>query len=203
MEITIDSQWDATPRSDAATTKPAVVRLSSRDALDGLVVSIDAPFYDDPAPVVRGSPRTDGGFGGGGGTPGLWDHEVVELFIAQAGQPFESSPYLEVELSPRGHYLCLRLAGERRVLGTDGRALDLVTTILGDDGVEVPRWHRGFAGEWLRDVTTSIDSTAARWRGELVIPSRLLPPPPHAWNAFAIHGHGADRECVAPVRSVS
>jgi hypothetical protein len=41
--------------------------------------------------------------------PGLWNHEVVELFIAGAG-----AAYLEVELGPWGHHLVLQLAGVRQ-----------------------------------------------------------------------------------------
>jgi hypothetical protein len=70
-------------------------------ALDdgGLEIRVDAPFHGDPPPP--GPP---------GPTDGLWEFEVVELFLLGADQR-----YLEVELGPHGHHLVLQLHGPRRV----------------------------------------------------------------------------------------
>ena len=67
---------------------------------DQLRVSFDAPYFADPAP--SGPP---------GPTPRLWEHEVIELFIADGAEH-----YLELEFGPHGHHLALELAGVRRVL---------------------------------------------------------------------------------------
>lgn len=58
-----------------------------------MTIRVDAPFADDPAPP---SPR--------GSLDGLWKYEVVEVFLASPTSP---ERYLELELSPHGHYLAL------------------------------------------------------------------------------------------------
>ncbi len=64
---------------------------------DDLVVVIDAPFHNDPPPI-----------GPAGPTDGLWEYEVVEVFIAGPAER-----YLEIELGPHGHHLVLQLAEVR------------------------------------------------------------------------------------------
>ena len=76
------------------------LRLTAR----ALLLTIDAPYHGDPPPP--GPP---------GPTPRLWEHEVVELFLAGPGPP-DAVPYTEVELSPCGHYLVLQLQGIRRTV---------------------------------------------------------------------------------------
>lgn len=71
--------------------------------------------------------------------------------------------YLEVELSPHGHHLVLRLAGVRRVVAA-GLELDYRAAVDGD-----------------------------RWRGEARLPRSWLPPTPHRAAAFAVHGTGGRR----------
>jgi hypothetical protein len=65
-----------------------------------LVMNLDSPFYDNPKP---GGPA--------GPTDGLWDFEVVELFLSGDG-----NRYLEVELGPHGHHLALILEGKRNII---------------------------------------------------------------------------------------
>jgi len=62
---------------------------------------IDAPFYDDPPP--KAPP---------GQLWGLWDFEVVELFLLG-----DEDHYLEIEIGPHGHHLVLSLHGARNVTG--------------------------------------------------------------------------------------
>lgn len=64
-----------------------------------LAVDVDSPFYGNPAPA-----------GPAGPTEGLWEFEVVELFLLGGG-----CRYLEVELGPHGHYLALFLEGTRNI----------------------------------------------------------------------------------------
>jgi hypothetical protein len=68
-----------------------------------LLVELEAPFHDDPAPP-----------GPAGALDGLWDFEVVELFLLGTGQH-----YLELEFSPHGHYLALSMAGPRQRAAKD------------------------------------------------------------------------------------
>lgn len=150
-ELSIGSTWDA----QQVAGKVAKVRLDS--ARGGLRVRVDSPFHGDPPPP--GPP---------GSTPGLWNHEVVELFVAEA-EPSGPVHYLEVELSPHGHHLVLRLRGVREVVE---QGLDL-------------------------DYQSHIDTASQRWVGEAILPVGWLPRAPHRMNAFAIHGTGRSRRYLA------
>ena len=97
--ISIAQDWQGHPLPPALHAVLAL-RLTPR----ALLVTIDAPYHGDPAPA---SPP--------GSTPRLWEHEVVELFLAGPG-PAEAVPYTELELSPCNHYLVLQLVGARRVV---------------------------------------------------------------------------------------
>jgi len=98
-ELTIASTWDG---EAIAVEEQALVRL--RLAAHDLHIAVSAPFHGDPRP--RGEPRS---------TPRLWEHEVVEVFIA--GEAVAGKiPYTEIELSPWSHHLVLRLHGIRRVV---------------------------------------------------------------------------------------
>jgi hypothetical protein len=116
-------------------------------------VAVEAPFHGDPPPA-----------GPAGPSPGLWEHEVVEVFVASAAEPHR---YTEVELSPWGHHLVLRLDGVRRVAAS---ALPLAFR------------SRRRAGRWL---------------GAARLPLSLIPDPPWRVNAFALHGEGASRRYLA------
>lgn len=129
----------------------------------GLYLRVEAPFHNDPAP--QGPP---------GPTQRLWEHEVVELFIAGGADgggadtgDESATPYLELEMSPWGHYLCLRLRGIRQVV---------------ESSLRLPYRARR-SGEI--------------WWGEAFVPVRWLPPTPHRVNAFAIHGQGPQRRYLA------
>ena len=65
---------------------------------EDLRVDVDAPYWDDPAPSAAP-----------GSCPGLFEFEVVELFLLGA-----DDRYLEIELGPHGHHLVLELHGRRR-----------------------------------------------------------------------------------------
>lgn len=116
-----------------------------------LLLTVDAPFHGDPPPP--GPP---------GPTPALWEHEVVELFVVGDGER-----YTEIELSPHGHHLVLRLAGVRREV-ENGLPLDFRAFLDG-----------------------------RRWRGEATVPRAWLPPPPHRANAYRVHALGAGRRHLA------
>jgi len=92
--LVVAATWDGDP---VGPEEAASVRL--RREADVLRLEVDAPFHGDPAPPGAAGPHD-----------GLWDHEVVELFLAGTG-----AAYVEVELGPHGHHLVLRLADVRRV----------------------------------------------------------------------------------------
>jgi hypothetical protein len=93
-KLAIGYTWDGEP---VGADERVSIELGLGDA--ALIVDIEAPFHDDPPP-----PAAAGSF------DGLWEFEVVELFLLGA-----SERYLEVELGPFGHYLVLQLRGSRGV----------------------------------------------------------------------------------------
>lgn len=97
MELRIARTWDGAPVGD---DEAVTVMLAADD--HALTLRIDAPFHGDPPPAAAP-----------GSTDGLWEHEVVELFVGGAAEP---ERYTEIELGPHGHHLGLRLDGVRRVV---------------------------------------------------------------------------------------
>ncbi|MEM7354605.1 MAG: hypothetical protein AAF657_27605 [Acidobacteriota bacterium] len=164
VELRVAQTWDGTAIS---VSEQVLWRLSR--AADGLRIEVDAPFHHDPPPPGQPGP-----------CEGLWDYEVAELFIvgrSPAGWSAESAvgvtgpatepEYTELELSPHGHYLLLRLRGVRQAF---------------ERRLEMP-YRARIVGH--------------RWHGEALLPSRWLPPAPHRVNAFAIHGSGRHRRYLA------
>jgi hypothetical protein len=75
---------------------------STPNGVRGVGLDIKAPFYDDPAPPGRPG-RFDG----------LWDYEVVEVFLLG-----NDKKYIELEFGPHGHYLVYQLEGVRNPVNT-------------------------------------------------------------------------------------
>jgi len=150
-ELLIASTSDGRPL-DA--TERVVVRLR----LDASVlrIAIRAPLHGDPPPP--GPP---------GPTEHLWEHEVVELFVAGPRNESGTVAYTEIEIAPGGHHLVLQLSGVRRVVAS-GLPMRLRTLRT--------------SGHWL---------AAAR------LDRGLLPPRPWSANAFAIHGAADGRRYLA------
>jgi hypothetical protein len=93
--IRIDRLWNGEPaRADER------VRLELSETDRTLNVRVDAPCHDDPVPATPPG-RCDG----------LWEFEVVELFLVGPGDR-----YLELEFGPAGHWLALELHGVRRIV---------------------------------------------------------------------------------------
>ena len=95
--LAIERDWQGAPLAAAEHAWVAFER--SGEQLD---LELDAPYFDDPAPPMAAGPA-----------PGLWEFEVIELFIAGAGEE-----YLELEFGPHGHYLVLQLRGVRKPFKT-------------------------------------------------------------------------------------
>jgi hypothetical protein len=93
--LLVAQTWDGRPAHPAEW-----VKLGLSVSGEHLCVEVDAPFHGDDAPDLPA-----------GKAPGLWNFEVVEVFLLGVDER-----YLEVELGPHGHYLVLELAGRRRVV---------------------------------------------------------------------------------------
>ncbi|HKU39746.1 MAG TPA: hypothetical protein VJR89_16410 [Polyangiales bacterium] len=95
MQLAIERDWSGSP---LPATEAAWLAFERCD--DQLEVRFDAPYFADPPPPWASGP-----------TPGLWEYEVIELFLASAGDE-----YFELELGPHGHHLALQLRGVRNVV---------------------------------------------------------------------------------------
>ena len=91
---------------------------------DHLEIRVEAPLHGDPEPT-----------GPAGPTWGLWEHEVVELFIVGADER-----YTEIEVSPSGHHLVLQLEGRRNIVARE-LPLDLEVTRQQERWTGVARLH--------------------------------------------------------------
>jgi len=95
---TITNLWNGDPDPSGKS-----VTIKMAEAKNEMVITIEAPFYNDPKPP--------------NGKPGeayfkLWDYEVVEaFFLASASQQ-----YLELEFGPHGQHLVLLLNGTRNAI---------------------------------------------------------------------------------------
>lgn len=139
--LSIATTWDGDAVDSSEAASVSLVRTA-----EGLQVTVRAPWHGDPSPPGLGS------------TWGLWEYEVVELFVLGP-----DDQYTEVELGPHGHFLVLRLHGERQVVAR-----------------ELP-------------LAYAARREGAGWLGEALIPWTLLPAEPWRGNAYAIHGQGSGR----------
>ena len=113
MELQIQHTWDGAPLGTDEIATVTVARVEN-----GLRVRVEAPFHGDAAPDAAPGP-----------VDGLWNFEVVELFILG-----RHDKYLEVEFGPHGHHLALRLEGVRHAVE---RAMPMPYTAR----IEGARWH--------------------------------------------------------------
>jgi hypothetical protein len=102
---TISSRWDGSvlPLDDQIFI--TIESLEENLPEPVLVISVDAPFYDDPVPRCD---TDDACENNSLNFDGLWNYEVVEVFIKG-----KLDKYIEIEMGPHGHYLLLALDGYR------------------------------------------------------------------------------------------
>ncbi len=155
MLLPIERDWEGRllPEADRALVMALLVT-------DELVVTFDAPYFGDPPPPSAA-----------GSTPRLWEHEVVELFIAD-----EREHYIELEFGPHGHYLALELRGVRSIVQ---QGMPLVYQARIELASAPPAGRSGPIG---------------RYRGTARVPMSYLPLPPARGNAYSIHG-ASDSRC--------
>ncbi len=143
----VSSTWNGSLLCEGAQTRLELKPLESEIAL-----RVSAPFHNDPPP--EGPP---------GSTDGLWDYEVVELFISGTANEEGLVPYIEIEMSPHGHYLVLEFLGERQRVKT------------------------------YTDVDYQAIIDGERWFGDMKLPRSWLPEGKLRCNSYAIRGQGRNR----------
>lgn len=116
--LRIQKTWDGTPIPAAEQAEIVLTPLAG----GGLQVEVEAPYHGDPAPPTRPGP-----------TDRLWDHEVVELFLAGPAERGRHL-YTEIELGPHCHHLVLRFLAARTPVD---RALPVEFVAR----IEGHRWH--------------------------------------------------------------
>lgn len=177
-QLLIDRTWDGRPLPPAEW-----VHLDLTATAEGLRIAVDAPFAGEPPPPHPPGP-----------TPGLWEYEVVELFLADAdtvcawitagANPSSGPAYSEIELGPYGHHLVLTFGAVRRPLA-----------------VGLPITYEGSPEAMALAAAAASGSVAQRhrrWRAEALVPWQHLPAAQASaliGNAHAIRrpGDGRDR----------
>lgn len=87
--LSFSKYWDGQPSN----LSPYFVKFRISAESGDVLVYLDAPFHDDPAPFA---PK--------GRLESLYEHEVVEIFLSNFRSD-ANSPYLEIQLGPHGHYM--------------------------------------------------------------------------------------------------
>ncbi|KAI9563048.1 hypothetical protein GHT06_010505 [Daphnia sinensis] len=97
MKVSIETTWDNQP----IVHQPAIIELKSLHDND-IQMDVEGTFFNDP-PNPGGVP----------GEPfmGLWDFEVIELFLAN-----DENQYVEIELGPWGQHIVLLLNGVHKTI---------------------------------------------------------------------------------------
>jgi len=137
--LTVASTWDGAPLSEA---EHARIELTLDDQT--LDIAVQAPFFGDPPPP-----------GPAGPTPGLWDYEVLEVFLLG-----EDERYLEIELSPHGHHLALLLHGRRSVVRS-GMPLSFEATRKGEHW----RGRARLPADWLPPGLNAVNGYTIHGQG--------------------------------------
>lgn len=140
-KLIIGHNWDGVALNKQDKARVDVNWLTNGD----LSIGIDAPFANDPKP--NGSKTS---------CWQLWDFEVVELFLVGEGNPV---PYTEIEISPWGKHLVLKLLGIRNVI-----AQELPLQIV------------------------CLERSKSRWTAQAVISKEWLPKGELKVNAYRISG---------------
>ncbi len=152
----VNRTWDGRLLSHEVRT-----RLEVRLERERLHVFVDAPLAGDPAPPPPA-----------GSLEGLWEFEVVEVFLACP----RAQHYLELELGPHGHFLALELEAPR-TRASAGRQLALA-----------------------RDVAFHAAAGETRWTGTASVAwPEFLDRRDVAINGFRIAGRGEQRVFAAAV----
>jgi hypothetical protein len=95
----------------------------------------------------------------------LWEHEVVKVFLVGKPHLGKSTPYLEVEVGPYGHFLALRLESKFGIKQIMEKHLPIT-------------------------VTAERKRIAGMWTAHVVIADQFVPSGMLMVNAYVVHGQG-------------
>ena len=155
----IGSRWDGTALPDDEKIFISISVVDDNTSTTPvLVINVDAPYYNDPAP------RYDPEATNATSVPslnfdGLWNYEVVEIFIKG-----KLDKYIEIEMGPHGHYLILALDGYRHCFKRGIEPLSYEAKI------EEKRW----SGKLIAPI-------------DILPPSTGIPEAMFSYNAYGIH----------------
>ena len=141
-------------RASSSTLESSVLSSSEQPQISiilteqsALKIEYSAPFMDNPAPSEAQ-----------GRLWGLWEYEVLELFIAGA-----DNEYLELEFGPHSHHLALYFKGERQLV-EDHVNLE-----------ELSFWRDSLQSQSMIDHLQA-KVKPAQWGGSCLIKPENLPP---------------------------
>jgi hypothetical protein len=173
MKLRIDKTWDGQP---AEPGEIAELEVGVDD--EGLHLEVSAPYHGDPAPDAPA-----------GALDGLWDYEVVELFVLGP-----DAVYTEIEVGPHGHHLVLTLKGARQ---WTGRCLPLTWAVHRTE----ERWtgKATLARDLLPDPPWVVNAYAIHGTGEqrrylAMTPVPRPQPDYQRIEAFEVALHAADHD---------
>jgi len=146
-EIAIDSDWRGRALADRE-----IARVTLEWLPNEVRISVDAPYSGDPLPPAP--PRS---------FDGLWEYEVVEVFLVDEASLEEAPRYIEIEMSPHGHHLLLSFEG-----------------IRARTGQHEPIGYRA-------------EVDGERWFGEMTVARALMPWARLRMNAYRLCGEGEQR----------
>ena len=152
VHFSVSQSWDGSPLFP----EEGKARFEVRFFQESVQLSVEAPLYGDPPPPSLP-----------GSTDRLWEYEVVEWFVVGKPAPGSEVPYFELELSPHGHYLALRLEGVRNRVET------------------------------LSPLDFTVQRGENLWQGKALFPRAWLPAEIVSHNAYALHGVGESRRYLA------
>jgi hypothetical protein len=160
--------WNGSP----AASPPYFVELSLSSSTGDMIISIDAPFFNDNPPPVAPCRYDE-----------LSDFEVVEIFISGMPNPHDPSfnPYIEIEVGPHGHYFIIFFLNE-----ADWDTQD--NTIMLDNP-PIPIINRD-TGRWTSNVHIPSYLLPEPLCGDDLSCTWMV-------NTFAIHGSEPQRDYLA------
>ncbi|KAJ1416685.1 hypothetical protein B484DRAFT_401096 [Ochromonadaceae sp. CCMP2298] len=171
-KVKIAATWDGKPITSSAVAWTINFVISSETG--DLMVLVDAPFFDDPAPPQ-----------GPGKYALTYEYEVVEVMVAAYPTGNGYNPYLELQIGPHGHYNIIFFLAEGDHAGADSGS-DLDTRPSTKIDRETMRWSAEVAvPSFFLPEPVCGDDLSIAWM----------------MNCYAMHGGAGSAGSVGSVKS--